>query len=123
MAWARKTKIILIVILVVGGVVGTAVILELLLQPQISILESSLVLVDCRAGINDQFVILNLLLGNSGVVRGFAGVMLLVDGVGYTAFDFILEPGEEKGFVNLDVPLRGCDAQNVSVNLDRVGRA
>ena len=121
MAWARKTKIILVVVLVVGGVVGTFLFFSYLdgqRRPQISIVESSLELVDCGPGIEDQSVVVGFLLANTGEVRGAGRVDLLVDGVEVVSTSFNgLEPGEELGFSGLEITLTGCDAQNVSLTL------
>lgn len=121
MAWALKTKIILVVIFVVVGVVGTFLLFSYLdaqRRPQVSILESRLELVNCGPGIEDQSVVVDLLLGNTGEVRGAGRVDLLVDGDWFTSISFNgLEPGKELGFRNLTVFLTGCDAQIVSLTL------
>ncbi len=134
MAWELKKIIILAVILtevVVGGVIGTVILLDALKQPEIFVRSANIVLVNCQPGglstapIESQYVaVFWFRLANTGEVPGFARVDLYADGQRLGGWTFLVLPGEESVFtVNKTVFLTGCDAQSVSYVIGAVVRA
>ena len=134
MAWDLRKIVILAVILavlVVGGVVGTVLLLDALRQPQIFVREANASLVDCRPGgfftapIENQYVsVSGFRLANVGEVAGNINVQILVDSRVVWDRTFLVLPGEE-GFFSVSevVSLSGCSAQVVTYNVASTWRA
>ena len=134
MAWDLRKVVILAVILtavVVGGVVGTVVLLDALRQPEIFVTTANASLVNCRPGgfftapIENQYVFVSgFRLANVGEVAGHINIQILVDGQAVRDYTFLVLPGDEKFFsVSDTVPLAGCDAQAVSYRVASTWRA
>ncbi len=128
MKWTPKTVVmfaVVMVVLAIGGTLGTVFLLEVIRQPEIFVTDHELRLLSCSGGFpprTRQIVDATFVFANTGDVPGYVEVEILADGLVVGNYTYLVLPHSSESSQEF-LELTGCRATEVDYRVARVWRA